>query len=98
LALLLVKLAHISDTLKGHFSSSSIIESLVLFDIVSKNRLYDLHFMNYNSYVVYKGLVFLNAIEQAREIIAKRINAQTDEIIFLSGGSESDNLGIKGLA
>lgn len=33
-------------------------------------------------------------MEHAREIIAKSINADTDDIIFTSGGSESDNTAI----
>jgi len=37
------------------------------------------------------------AIESAREYIARMINAQPDEIIFLSGGSEADNYALKGL-
>ena len=37
-------------------------------------------------------------LEKSREIIAKRINADPKEIIFTSGGSESDNLAIKGVA
>ena len=37
-------------------------------------------------------------IESAREEIAKSINANQDEIIFTSGGTESDNLAIKGIA
>jgi cysteine desulfurase len=37
-------------------------------------------------------------IEKAREKIAKSINASADEIIFTSGGTESNNLAIKGLA
>jgi len=38
------------------------------------------------------------ALEESRETIAKRINASPEEIIFTSGGTESDNLAIKGVA
>jgi len=38
------------------------------------------------------------AIEKAREIIAKTLHAKPDEIFFTSGGSESDNWAIKGVA
>ena len=38
------------------------------------------------------------AIEQARETIAKRINASPDEVIFTSGGTESNNIAILGAA
>ena len=37
------------------------------------------------------------ALEQARKRVADSINAKPEEIIFTSGGSESDNLAIKGL-
>ncbi|RLF50685.1 MAG: cysteine desulfurase NifS [Thermoplasmata archaeon] len=39
-----------------------------------------------------------NAIEHAREQVANIINAGSDEVIFTSGGTESDNLAIKGVA
>ncbi len=38
------------------------------------------------------------AIEQARERIAELLGAQPQEIVFTSGGSESDNLALRGVA
>ena len=38
------------------------------------------------------------ALEYARTRVAKAINAENKEIFFTSGGSESDNLAIKGIA
>jgi len=38
------------------------------------------------------------ALEEARKMISSLINASEEEIIFTSGGTESDNLGIKGIA
>jgi len=38
-----------------------------------------------------------NSIEKARKLIAKSINAKPEEIIFTSGGTESNNLALKGL-
>jgi cysteine desulfurase len=38
------------------------------------------------------------AIEQARETIARRINAKPEEVIFTSGGTESNNIAIFGAA
>ena len=43
------------------------------------------------------GTDALNAVDSAREIIASKINASPDEIIFTSGGSESNNLAIRGM-
>ncbi|MDD3520914.1 MAG: cysteine desulfurase NifS [Actinomycetota bacterium] len=39
-----------------------------------------------------------NALEESRKQIASIINARPDEIIFTSGGTESDNLAVKGAA
>ena len=38
------------------------------------------------------------ALEDAREKVAKAINAQPSEIVFTSGGTEADNTAIKGIA
>ncbi|MEM3405926.1 MAG: cysteine desulfurase family protein [Candidatus Pacearchaeota archaeon] len=45
-----------------------------------------------------KGEEVKKTLEDAREIIAKSINAKSSEIIFTSGGTESNNFAIKGLA
>ncbi|MBU0963232.1 MAG: cysteine desulfurase [Nanoarchaeota archaeon] len=45
-----------------------------------------------------KGQEAKIALEESRAIIAKSINARPSEIVFTSGGSESDNLAIKGVA
>lgn len=39
-----------------------------------------------------------SAIEQARETVARILNCKPAEIVFTSGGSESDNLAIRGAA
>ena len=38
------------------------------------------------------------AIESARESVARRLNCRPHEVIFTSGGSESDNLALRGPA
>lgn len=51
-----------------------------------------------NASSIYKlGQVSKNKIEEVRENISKIINCNPDEIYFTSGGSESNNLAIKGI-
>lgn len=38
------------------------------------------------------------ALERSREFVAAKINAESPEVVFTSGGSESDNLAVKGVA
>jgi cysteine desulfurase len=44
------------------------------------------------------GLEAKEALEAAREKVAKLIGARPEEVIFTSGGTESDNLSLKGIA
>lgn len=44
------------------------------------------------------GRASKKALNQARERVAKSINARSDEIIFTSGGTEADNLAVLGIA
>ena len=39
-----------------------------------------------------------NAVEMARETIASLLNCMPQEVVFTSGGSESDNLALRGAA
>jgi cysteine desulfurase len=54
-------------------------------------------FGNPSSHVNPKGQFALQALDKSRKIVAKMINAQSDELIFTSGATESNNLAIKGL-
>ena len=45
-----------------------------------------------------KGVIAKQAINNSRKRIAKSINAKEEEIYFTSGGTESDNIAIKGFA
>lgn len=57
----------------------------------------DMQFGNPSSFHM-KGKVVRDAMDAARETVAKVLGARPDEIIFTSGGTESDNLAILGAA
>jgi cysteine desulfurase len=44
------------------------------------------------------GLEAKEALEESREKVAKLLRAEPEEIVFTSGGTESDNLALKGIA
>ena len=44
------------------------------------------------------GMGAREGVEQARETLAELLNAAPDEIVFTSGGTESDNMAIFGAA
>jgi cysteine desulfurase len=58
---------------------------------------FDRNYGNASSIHLYGRKAF-DACEVAREQVGNLLNANPDEIIFTSGGTESDNLGIKGVA
>lgn len=59
---------------------------------------FDERFGNASSIDHLYGAEAFDAVEKARERIAKAINSTSEEIIFTSGATESDNLAIQGVA
>lgn len=57
----------------------------------------DTHFGNPSSSHIY-GVRTKKAVETARRQVAEMLGARPDEIVFTSGGSESNNLAIRGVA
>ena len=55
------------------------------------------HFGNASS-IHWFGQHAKSLIDDARQQVAKLLNAETSEIVFLSGGTEADNLAIRGIA
>jgi cysteine desulfurase NifS/selenium donor protein len=55
------------------------------------------HFGNPSSSHIY-GVRTRKAVETARRLVAEMLGAQPDEIVFTGGGSESNNLAIRGVA
>src|SRR5215510_14484689 len=55
------------------------------------------HFGNPSS-IHWYGQHAKSLIDDARKQVAKLINAETSEIVFVSGGTEADNFAIRGIA
>src|SRR5438445_86232 len=55
------------------------------------------HFGNASS-IHWFGQHAKSLVDDARQHVAKLINAETPEIVFVSGGTEADNLAIRGVA
>jgi cysteine desulfurase len=67
-------------------------------DVVEAMRPYFIERCGNASSIHSYGREAKKAIESARESVARLINADASEVIFTSGGTESDNLAIKGTA
>jgi cysteine desulfurase len=65
--------------------------------IKEMNPYFDKYYGNASSIHSF-GREAFDAIEKSREQVAGLLKADIDEIVFTSGGTESDNLGIKGVA
>jgi cysteine desulfurase len=57
---------------------------------------FDVHYGNPSSLHA-PGQIAAGVLAGARESIAKHLNAHADEMVFCSGGTESDNLSIMGV-
>lgn len=67
-------------------------------EVIEAMQPYFSNFFGNPSSLHYFGKETSNAIKDAREKIAATIGARWDEIVFVSGGTESDNLAIFGTA
>lgn len=71
--------------------------TMVSDDVLQKASIYYNRYFGNASSIHAMGRITREAIENSRKIIAKCINAEPDNIIFTSGGSESNSLAITGL-
>ncbi|MEI7661993.1 MAG: aminotransferase class V-fold PLP-dependent enzyme, partial [Bacteroidota bacterium] len=66
--------------------------------VVAAMRPYLEHFFGNPSSLHTYGIQSKAAVEKARKQLASLLNANSDEIVFTSGGTESNNFAIKGAA
>ena len=85
------------DTIYMDYSATTPVDKRVVSEMV-KCLSYDGDFGNPASRSHSFGWQAEHMVEKAREQIADFINADSKEIIFTSGATESDNLAIKGIA
>ena len=76
------------------YAATTPVDPLVIEEMLP---FFDKKFGNASS-IHYEGRQAFNAIEDAREKVSNIIKAKEDEIIFTSGGTESDNIAIKGVS
>ncbi|MEI7616278.1 MAG: aminotransferase class V-fold PLP-dependent enzyme, partial [Actinomycetota bacterium] len=76
-----------------HSATTPVIEEVA-------KKVYDTMTMSFGnaSEPHFLGIEAKNILENSREIVAKALNGRTDEILFTSGGTESNNISIFGIA
>jgi cysteine desulfurase len=67
-------------------------------EVVARMEPYFSEFFGNPSSVYTLGRKSLDAIDSAHETVARALNCRPTEIVFTGGGSEADNLAIKGIA
>src|SRR3989337_1426140 len=67
-------------------------------EVIEAMQPYFKHCFGNPSSVHFFGKETLNAINEARSRVAQMLGSRDDEIVFVSGGTESDNLAIFGTA
>ncbi|MCF8366700.1 MAG: aminotransferase class V-fold PLP-dependent enzyme, partial [Bacteroidales bacterium] len=82
------------NTIYLDFNATTPIDS----EVAAAMRPYlDQYFGNPSSAHIY-GIQTKKAVEKARQQLATLLNCKPDEVVFTSGGTESNNWAIKGIA
>jgi cysteine desulfurase len=67
-------------------------------EVIKSMQIYQTDNYSNPSSIHFQGEKARQALEKARKIIADKINAKPNEIIFTSGATESNNLALRGIA